>query len=86
MVAGCFVATLGGLLVGAAWLQSRGSAGLLWWAAGHFVNAAGSGVFAYGLATTDSAMVIAGVGGIVASMTLYWGGVRVFLGRRPCFG
>jgi diguanylate cyclase (GGDEF)-like protein len=83
MVAGCFVATFGGLILIGAWAEMRGTRALLWWGGGHLVNTIGAASFAVGLATGNALAATLGAGGIVVSMTLYWAGTRAFFHRRP---
>ena len=78
MVAGCFVAAFGGVILAIAWAETRATTALLWWAAGHFVNMFGAASFAIGLTTDNPVASTLGAGGIVVSMTLYWAGTRTF--------
>jgi diguanylate cyclase (GGDEF)-like protein len=83
MVAGCFVAALAGVLLVGSWLQSRSTPALLWWGAGHFVNAVGVALLTLGLAVLAPPVIVAGAGIVVVSMLLYWTGTRVFVRRSP---
>jgi diguanylate cyclase (GGDEF)-like protein len=83
LVVGCFVAALAGLLLLAAWAEMRRAPALLWWATGHLINGAAAASLSLGLATQTTPVLIAGGGGIAASMAIYYGGVRVFADRLP---
>jgi len=82
LVAGCFVAALGAVLLAGAWTQMRSTRALLWWAAGHLVNCGSAAAFAVGLVTREPITAIIGSGCMVSSMILYWLGIRAFFHRR----
>src|SRR3954470_20708060 len=86
MVAGCFVAILTGVLLLAAWAETRRSQPLLWWASASLVNGVAATALSVGLATGNTLAIGAGAGGLAASMAMYHGGVELFVGRLPSYG
>src|SRR5256885_16753014 len=83
MVAGGFVATFAGLLVIVAWAQTRGTTALLWWGAGHLLNAVATIVLAAGMRATLPLGVILRAPGIVGLLIAFLLGGPACFHRRP---